>query len=261
MVELNKILDFINEFAPASLAESYDNVGLLIGGKDREINKVLITLDADEAVIQEANDKGCDLVISHHPLIFSPLKRITDDDSISRTVTSLIKNNIALISAHTNFDSVKNGLCDLFLDKIADVKNKKALTGDEENGCGRIGEIPEKLKLADILQRVKNEFCLDTVRYVGDKERLIKKIAVCNGGGADFIYDANAGDAELYITGDIKYHHARFAYENGMSLIEIPHYNAEIIFCEYLKCILEKHFGKELEFFVTDKNIDIWKAF
>lgn len=261
MVELNKILDFINKIAPFSLAEDYDNVGLLVGNKNKEINKVLITLDADENVLQEACDKKCDLVISHHPLIFSPLKRITDDSSISRTVVSLIKNDIALISAHTNFDSVKSGLCDLFFDKIANIKNKKALTGDEENGSGRIAELVEESTLSDILQKVKAEFNLHTVRYVGDKESAIKKVAVCNGGGADFIYDAAFCGADLYITGDVKYHHARFAYENGMSLIEVPHYNAEIIFCEYLKSILEEHFEKEVKFFVADKNIDIWKAF
>lgn len=261
MVKLDKILDFINTFAPASLAEDYDNVGLLVGNKEKEVNKLLITLDIDEYVAQEANDFDCDLVISHHPLIFSPLKSVTDKNSVSRTVISLIKDDISLISAHTNFDSVKSGLCDLFFDKIADTKKRVAIEGDQENGLGRIAELKSESKLSDILKNIKEEFKLPTVRYVGDKDKLVTKAAVCNGGGADFIYTAKEKGADLYITGDIKYHHARFAYENGMSLIEVPHYNAEFIFCEYLKKLLEKQFGSELDICVTDKNIDIWNQF
>ena len=261
MVKLDKVLEFINSFAPASLAEDYDNVGLLVGNKDKEVNKVLITLDIDENVVQEAKKIGCELVISHHPLIFSPLKRVTDESSISRTVISLIKNDISLISAHTNFDSVNSGLCDLFFDKIADTKERTSLQGEEENGCGRIAELKSEIILSDILNNIKKEFNLSTVRYVGDVDKRIKKVAVCNGGGADFVYDAYSLGADLYITGDIKYHHARFVYENGMSLVEVPHYNAEIIFCEYLKELLKKQFGNDLDICVTDKNIDIWNQF
>lgn len=261
MVKLNKIMEFINSFAPVSLAEDYDNVGLLVGNSEKEVSRVLITLDIDEYVAQEADDLGCELVISHHPLIFSPLKRVTDESSISRTVISLIKNDISLVSAHTNFDSTNSGLCDLFLDKIADTKKRTALQGDEENGCGRVAELKSESKLSDILNNVKREFNLSTVRYVGDVDKPIRKVAVCNGGGADFVYDACSLGADLYITGDIKYHHARFAYENGMSLVEVPHYNAEIIFCEYMKELLKKQFGNDLDICVTDKNIDIWNQF
>ena len=109
MVKLDKILDFLCGFAPVELAESYDNVGLLVGDKSKMIKKVLITLDADEEVIIDAQKNGCELIISHHPLIFTPIKRITEDDSISKSIIKLIKNDISLISMHTNFDSVNSG--------------------------------------------------------------------------------------------------------------------------------------------------------
>lgn len=261
MVKLKEIIAFLNEFAPACFAEDYDNVGLLLGKKEKDINNIMITLDADEAVAKEAKSNHCELLISHHPLIFKPLKKIVDDDSVSRTVMELIRNDVALFSTHTNFDGVKSGLCDLFFDKIADTKERTSLEGDAENGCGRVAKLQREHKLSDILAIVKKEFNLEAVRYVGDKNAPINKIALCNGGGADFIYAAKQAGADLYISGDIKYHHARFAYENGISLIEVPHYNAEIIFCEYLKKLLNEKFGKNLNIFISDKNTDIWNNF
>ena len=259
MVKLNKILDFLTAFAPLEYAESYDNVGLLVGDKEKEVKKVMITLDIDEVVAKDAYDKQCDLVISHHPLIFKPLKKVVTDNSISKTIISLIKNDISLISMHTNFDGVKSGLCDLFLDKIASTNERVSLEGDEINGSGRIAELKTKTRFIDLLNIVKKEYKLNFLRYVGNEEKEIVKIAVCNGGGADFIYNAKDMGADLYISGDIKHHHARFAYENDISLIEVPHYNAEIIFCEYMEELLEKQFGNELDICTTDKNIDVWK--
>lgn len=261
MVKLNQIKEFLNTFAPPSFAEEYDNVGLLVDSENKEIKKVLITLDLDESVAKDAQDKRCDLIISHHPLIFKPLKRLDFDDSISRTIVTLIKNDIPLISVHTNFDSVKSGLCDLFLDKIANTTKRCSLEGDEENGCGRFACLLDETTLDEILNNIKNEFKLDNVKYVGNKSKKISNIAVCNGGGADFIYNAKEMGAQAYISGDFKYHHARFAYENDLALIEVPHYNAEIIFCEYMKEILEKQFKNDLDICVTDKNIDVWSNF
>lgn len=261
MVKLEKIAEFLNSFAPSCLAEDYDNVGLLVGNKDKEVKKVLITLDADEVVVKDAADKGCDLVISHHPLIFKPLKRVVSDDATSRTIIELIKNDIALISVHTNFDGVKSGLCDLFLDKIANTKKRCAIEGDIDNGSGRIAELKTETTLSEILKKVKEEFSVDNLRYVGNPNTPITKIAVCNGGGADFIYSAKDAGCDAFVSGDFKYHHARFAYENDMALVDVPHYNAEIMFCDYLAEVLKKEFEKDIEICVTDKNIDVWKKF
>lgn len=261
MVKLDRITEFLNSFAPNCLAEEYDNVGLLVGDKNKEIKKMLITLDADESVVKDAVDRKCDLVISHHPLIFKPLKRVVSDDATSRVVMELIKNDIALISVHTNFDGVKLGLCDLFLDKIADTKDRCAIEGDIDNGSGRIATMIKTTPLCEILKKVKDEFTADPLRYVGSPNMPITKIAVCNGGGADFIYSAKEAGCDAFISGDFKYHHARFAYENDMALIEVPHYNAEIMFCQYAKELLEKEFAKDIEICVTDKNIDVWNKF
>ena len=261
MVKIDKIVEFLNSFAPVCFAEDYDNVGLLVGDKNKEINKILITLDADENVVNDARDKGCDLVISHHPLIFKPLKRVVSDDSISRTIIELIKNDISLISVHTNFDGVKSGLCDLFLDKIADTKERFAIEGDTDNGSGRIAEMKEKKTLSEILSTIKEKFSLENLNYVGNTDKEIRKIAVCNGGGADFLYQAKDAGCDVFISGDFKYHHARFAYENDIAIVCVPHYNAEIMFSEYVKELLEKEFKESIEICVTDKNTDVWKNF
>ena len=259
MVKLNKILDFLCDFAPVELAESYDNVGLLIGDKNKEVKKVLITLDVDEKVVDDAVKKGCDLVISHHPLIFTPVKTITEDSSISRTIIKLIKNDISLISMHTNFDSVSSGLCDVFLDKIALTDTRCSIEGDEVNGAGRVAYLKETKTLSSIITKVKEEFGLENVKYIGKPDDKIEKIAVCNGGGADFIYKAYESGAQLYISGDFKYHHARFAYENGIALIEVPHYNAEIAFCQYVYDLLKSQFFNDADILITDKNENVWK--
>lgn len=261
MVSVSEIITFLHTFAPPCLAEDYDNVGLLIGDSKKNIHKVLVTLDADENVAKEASAIGADMIISHHPLIFKPLRRIVAEDSVSRTAVSLIKNDIALFAMHTNFDSVKSGLCDLFLDKIGMTKNRTPIEGEGEDGIGRYADLETATSLSSMLESLKGKFQLTNIRYVGELDKSISKIAVCNGGGAEFVYRAKELGADCYISGDIKYQHARFAYENNMMLIEIPHYSAEKIFCDYAAKLLFDRFGTELEIVTTKTNMDVWKQF
>ncbi len=259
MVTASEIVSFLHEFAPPSFAESYDNVGLLIGDKNAPVHTILVTLDADEAVAKEAKEVGADMIVSHHPLIFKPLSRIVPEDAVSRTAVSLIKQDIALFAMHTNFDSVKFGLGDLFLDKIGKTENRIPLEGEGENGVGRFGQFCQSVSLFDLLAHLKEAFSLDNVRYVGEEDKRISTVAVCNGGGAEFVYQAKKMGADCYISGDIKYQHARFAYENNMALIEIPHYCAEIIFVEYAASLLKKQFGEKIEIICSKKNVNVWK--
>ena len=261
MVKISEVVSYLHSFAPPALAESYDNVGLLIESKQEQTEKILVTLDVDEAVAQEAVELGTDLIVSHHPLIFKPLRRIAQDDAISRTAVSLIKNDIALFSMHTNFDSVRTGLCDLFLDKICKTTERMPIEGEGEDGAGRVAELADKTETKIILEKIKTEFKMSSVRFVGDENKTVSRVAVCNGGGADFVYQAKAMGADCYISGDIKYQHARFAYENGMVLIEVPHYSAERIFIDYAAELLEKRFADAVKIIKTKSNKDIWKKY
>lgn len=261
MVSVSDVVTFLHAFAPPCLAEDYDNVGLLIGDSKKSVQKILVTLDTDEMVAGEAKEIGADMIVSHHPLIFKPLRKIVAEDAVARTAVSLIKNEIALFAMHTNFDSVKSGLCDLFLDKVGKAKHRAPIEGDGEDGIGRYAELETTLSLSSMLKDLKEKFQISNIRYVGDLNKPISKIAVCNGGGAEFVYQAKELGADCYISGDIKYQHARFAYENNMALIEIPHYSAEKIFCDYAAKLLSDHFGSALEIVTAKTNTDVWKQF
>lgn len=259
MVKQTEIIDFLNNVAPPQLAESYDNVGLLLGESQKDVHKVLVTLDVDEMVIQEAKTLGAEMILSHHPLIFTPLKRITGEDGLSKAVMALLKHDISLVSVHTNFDSVKFGLGYAFLDKFADTVHRASLDGDAENGIGRIADMKKPIAFEELLRNIKQAFGIRSLRYVGDEKKIIRKIATVNGGGAEYIYAAKEQGADCFVSGDIKYHQARFSYENDIALVEVPHYNAEIMFCHMMKDMLAQQFGDQLTIFETKANIDIWK--
>ena len=256
MVNLKEITDFLFSIAPVCLAEDYDNVGLLVESESTEIESVLISLDTDNKVVSEAQKKGCDMVISHHPLIFKPMKKIKKDDA----VFSLVKNNIALFAMHTNYDAVQGGLCDALLKKICDCKDIFPLASEEADSIGRIAQLKEEVEFSDFCENVKKVLGIDSLKIVGDKAKKIKTIAICNGGGADFVYDAKGKGADLYISGDFKYHHARFCYENDMALLELTHYDAEIIFIDVLAQMIEKEFEGKLKVFKSEENINPWKT-
>ncbi len=259
MVKQAEIIDFLNKVAPPQLAESYDNVGLLLGESQKDVHRVLVTLDVDELVIQEAKTLGAEMILSHHPLIFAPLKRITAEDGLSKAVMALLKHDISLVSVHTNFDSVKFGLGDAFLDELADTMHRASLDGDEENGIGRIADMKEPIVFEELLKNIKQAFGIRSLRYVGDEKKIIRKIAAVNGGGAEYIYAAKEQGTDCFVSGDVKYHQARFAYENNIALVEVPHYNAEIMFCRMMKNLLTQQFKDQLTIFETKENIDIWK--
>lgn len=256
MVNLRELTDFLHTVAPLYLAEDYDNVGLIIENDKDCAESVLISLDTDQDVVKEAKEKGCDLVISHHPLIFKPLKKITKKDC----VFSLIKENIALYAMHTNYDSVKGGLCDVLLSKVGEFENVLSLTGDEPDAIGRIAELKKETTFKAFAENIKSVLGICNLRVVGDLNKKIKTVAVCNGGGADFVYDAFSKGADVYISGDFKYHHARFAYENDMPLIEITHYDAEILFIDAIEKLLKEKFGDKLKIYKSQENINVWKT-
>ncbi len=259
MVSLKQLTAFLETVAPVDLAESYDNVGLLIEGMSEDVHKVLVALDADENTVQQAEEQGIDLIISHHPLIFKPLTRLTESTGNERTVRRLLQKGIGLYAMHTNFDAAENGLCDLFLDSFGDFQNRSAFSG-EEFGIGRIGELAQPCSLEELLKRGQKSFQGATLSYVGDLSNSVSKMAVCNGGGGDLIYDAHTLGAEVYISGDFKHHHARFAVENGLNLISVSHYDAEIGFCKFLKEKLTEAFGDSLQVTVSQEK-NPWHSF
>lgn len=150
-MKVQDIYEAIDNFAPFKFAYSWDNVGLLVGNMQRKVNKVLITLDADTSVVREAVEKGCDMILSHHPVFFSPIKRVLTDTETGEMIEQLIKNNISLIAAHTNVDVTKGGINDE-LARIFKLHNVRVLEENPINpecGLGRVGELETEMTFAE----------------------------------------------------------------------------------------------------------------
>jgi len=222
---------------PLSLAEPWDNVGLLVGDENREITGVQISLDATEKVIDHAIKVGANLIITHHPLIFTGLKNITSKNFMGRKIMKLLENKIAIYSMHTNLDSGTGGLNEYITTKLG-VETSKILDEkkDKENnslgGLGRIYSLEKPVKLGEYLDVVKEKLELKSVRVVGELDKEIKKIAVINGSGASYLEKINKLNVDLFITGDIKYHEGLNATEMGIALFDIGHYESEYFFTD-----------------------------
>ncbi len=261
MVELKELLAFFENVAPKHLAEDYDNVGLLVEGLADKIETIVIALDADEQTVCDAETLGAELILTHHPIMFRPVNRLTEEEGGQRTIRRLLQKGIGLFAMHTNFDSAAGGLCDVFSDVFGDYSERSSFSG-EADGIGRIGTLKKPVTVGELLKRGKAAFSPETmIRYVGDDMAEVSRIAVCNGGGSDMIYDAYGLGAEVYISGDFKHHHARFAYENGMNVIEIDHYDAEAGFCDLMKQKLEAAFGDRLRVYVAKHEQSPWRSF
>ena len=224
------IISEMENWAPTSLAESYDNVGLLVGDASIPIKKILVALDATEAVINEAILGEYNCIITHHPLIRDPLKNITTADATGRKIISLVKRNICLYTAHTNLDKAQGGVGDCLAEKIFDKKSLPALVKEPFSdfiGFGRIITLEEEISFGELLNHVKSVLDLGHVSYSGDISTKIKKVGMCGGSGMNFWQTAKDESCDAYITGDVKHHDALNALDAGLSLIDITHYSGE----------------------------------
>ncbi len=365
-IECRKITNIMEKIAPSYLAEDWDNVGLQIGRLNKQINKILVCLEVNSEITKEAIDKKVDMIISHHPLIFKPLKKIVSSDPIANIAMQLVKNDINLYSAHTNLDIAKGGTSDYLAEllglkalepltityrkkyyklvifvpkeKVNEVRDAistagaghignyshctfqgvgegtfKPLEGSnpyigsvdklemvneyrletivpqdklnkvlnamlkshpyeevaydiiplkneyEPQGFGRIGYFHKPITLKELSELLKEKLNSELVKYVGVKDKLIKKVAICTGSGADFIKDAVKTGCDCYITGDIKYHEAQYAKELGIAIIDAGHYETESIIATPLRNYLIDEINKrgyDVEVIKTEKDIN-----
>ncbi|NLK21435.1 MAG: Nif3-like dinuclear metal center hexameric protein [Epulopiscium sp.] len=257
-IKCNIIIKELNKLAPDGLAEEWDNVGLIIGDMEAEIHTILIALDAIPEVIDEAIKVKADLIITHHPLIFKPIKSIRKDMALGRSIYKLIQNNIGIYSAHTNLDSAFGGTNDT-LAKILELENLSVLSenhlhsSNEEyiQGMGRIGTLKRTSTLKEYGELVKNKLGLSNIKLVGNESSIISKVAITTGSGMSYLKDAVNKKADLFITGDIKYHEAQQALEMGITLIDAGHYGTENIIVpvikQYLKKLQNEHSGLNIK--------------
>lgn len=218
-MKLSELIKEAEKFAPNELAEEWDNVGLMIGGGEREIKTACVSLDITEEAVDFAIKNECDLIISHHPFIMPKLNSIDFGTKKGELIEKLIKNNIAIYSIHTNFDSANGGVNDT-LCEIFKVENKQV--------CGmlRKGEIAE-ISLGEFIKNVKKNLGVPMVSYCGELEKKIRKVAFCGGGGGSFI--PNCFDCDVLLTGEAKYHEFQTAVENNFAVIAAGHFETENI--------------------------------
>ena len=246
-MKIREITDAIEQYAPLRLQEEWDNAGIQVGDPDADITGVLLCTDATEVVVAEAIERGCNLVIAHHPLIFRGLKKIMGRTPVERTVAMAIKNDITIYSAHTNMDSAWQGVSFRMADKIG-MTNVRFLDandvtpyGDEESttaGCGVIGDI-EPMTAREVLQRVKAAFDVGAVRYSGNGDTRVTRVALCGGAGGFLLDKAVQQGAQLYVTADMRYHDF---LDNNQRIVmaDIGHYESEHFTKEIFLEIIQK---------------------
>lgn len=228
-MKIIEIIQEIEKFAPLKHQESYDNSGIQIGDSQQEVTGVLICVDVTEEVLQEAIEKGCNLILSHHPLIFRGIKKVIPSDSLGRIIFKAIENKIAIYSSHTNMDKAPQGVSYQTAIQLG-IQVERPLvpeTEDPQFGLGIVGTLAEEMKMVDFLAEVKRKLKLGHIRHTDiPQDKSVKKIALCGGSAFEFYKDAITAEADLYLTADIKYHQY-FEPENKIVIADIGHYESE----------------------------------
>ena len=243
-VECGRIIESLEQFSPPSFAESWDNVGLLAGRRDKKVNKICIALDATDQVVETAAEEGADLLLTHHPLIFSPLKKINTDDFIGRRIVRLLGSDITCYAMHTNFDV--RGMADAAADAMG-LEDRQVLYTtyqDELNreGIGRVGRLPRRMTLEDCASYVKRVFGLESVMVYGEAGCRVERAAIAPGSGKSMIPAAVRAGAQVLITGDIGHHEGLDAMAQGLSVIDAGHYGIEKLFIPYMREYILREF-------------------
>ena len=258
-MKIYQVVDALEQYAPLPLQEGYDNAGLQVGLTEAvEVSGALLCLDVTEAVVDEAIRKGCNLIVSHHPLIFRKLARISDENYVQRTVMKAIKNDIAIVSMHTNMDAATGGVNFKIAEKLG-LRNVRFFGGEKEvngvkGGEGVIGEIADEaieassdlkerfsegIAADDLILMLRDRFQVESVQCNELLRRPIRKVALCGGAGSFLLDAAIAAGADAFITGEMHYHEF-FGHEQEIQICVIGHYQSEQFTSEVFLTIIEE---------------------
>ena len=254
-VTITQVIDALEELAPLSFQDDFDNAGLQVGIKDKDVTGVLVCLDITEAVIDEAAALGCNLVVSHHPLIFHPLRQVSDSTYQQRCVMKAISGGITLYSAHTNLDNAEGGVNSRIASMIGledvDFLDPKPAAGGRQCGSGVIGRLSVPEEPAEFIARIKELFNVECVCHSDIPSGKISKVALCGGAGSFLMDEARRRGADCFITGEISYHH--YFDADGMLLMALGHYQSEQFTQNLLKEYVQSRFP-ELNVIITKLN-------
>ena len=239
-MKVKEVIKVIEDFAPLSIQEGWDNSGLCIGSPDAEVTSVLLGLDCTPELVDEAVACGADMIVTHHPLIFSGLKKISPDDLVGGAVIKAIKAGVSIYAAHTNADKVIAGVSGAMAARLG-LENVSILDEDGDGtGLGVVGDLPRPLSAEEAVALVKEKFSLKAMRTSCPVEGPVSRVAMCGGSGGSLIKAAMASGAQLYISGDISYHN--FFTREGFMIMDIGHYESEIEIVDILFSLLRKNF-------------------
>ena len=247
---------FLETMAPLSYQEEYDNSGLLVGRGEAAVHKVMLAVDASESVIEQTIANQCEMLITHHPLIFHPLKKVTEEDPVGKRVLTLAEHGIALYAAHTNMDSAPGGNID-FAARQLGLQNIYAAGEEGEIRCLRVGFLEEAKTLRALAEKVKEVFGLAGVRLFGDPNSMVRNVAIVTGSGMDFAKTAMQEGADVLVTGDITYHKAEEALREGLRLIDASHFGTDKLSEKWLRRALGRMAAEKsepLEIYTADEK-------
>ncbi len=253
MVRLSKIMEELELVAPSSAKYPWDNVGLLVGDEAQRISRVFVCLDITSENAARAAELGADLIISHHPLIFEPLKGITENTVTGGIVRTLIQNNISAFCMHTSFDVADGGMNDLLAARLG-LENVRKFTTDEcigedgepIGGIGRVGVLPRPVALSEFLMHIKTALGSCALKFCGNTNETVQTVALCSGSGGSEMYAAYHSGADVFVTADLKHDHGRIAREIGLNIVDAGHFETENIICDFLAELFANRFP-ELE--------------
>ena len=250
------VIDMLERLAPKKMAEEWDNLGLLAGSPQQEVRKVMTCLDVSIPVVEAAIEASVDMIVAHHPMIFKGVRHLRTDLYDGRMFQLLLSHNIAVYAAHTNLDIAPGGVNDVLAKAVGLANIEPFIITDAANNfsLGRIGYLAEEKSLYEFAEQVKRGLRIEHLRIVRGADKPIRKVALCSGAGAEFIAKAAFKGADAYLTGDVKYHEAQKAVQQGISVIDAGHFGTEFpmvqVLAEYLREEAAKQ-KKELEV-VTD---------
>jgi dinuclear metal center YbgI/SA1388 family protein len=255
-LKVKDLLGTLDKIASFSLAEQWDNVGLMVGDPGQQIKGILVALDPTEEVLGEAKECGANCIITHHPLIFNPLKSIYTNQPQGRFLHQALKSEISVIGCHTNLDQAVGGVNDVLAKSLGMVEPRALVpTGKGQDaaensavsgpGFGRVGRLAETLSRKAFIERLCSFLNLPVLRVAGQIPEEINTVAVCGGSGSDLAEVAFASGAQVYVTGEVKHSMARWAEASGFCIVDAGHFATENPVVESLVKMLEDVFAEQ----------------
>ncbi len=251
MMKVQTVIDWLDAYAPFQFAASWDNSGLQVGDPEAPVDRLLVALDITQATLEEAHRLGCQCLVAHHPLIFQPVTSVRTDAYPGKLIHRAVRDGIHLVAAHTNLDAAIEGTNRVLAETLAlsitgPMEREPRWDGHERyGGMGCIGSLDPAERFSEFVDRLRAVLTPARLRAVGDPERIVRRVAVCSGSGGSLLQAALAAACDVFVTGDLKYHEARYAQEEGLSLVDVGHFASERLMVAPLADHLESRAQRE----------------